>query len=115
MCSQKSIKPLFYIINKRSRKKNCKKRRMCYAINIRLQFYKCSFVSEKSGSDWTLDFDDCVRYGMKYGVSFNFLKIGDPVIVISRWEKSPGFTDSVRIKYVHTFRMHCSLLTIMFL
>lgn len=50
-----------------------------------------------SKSNWLLEFDEYVRSGVKYGVATNFLKAGDPIIVVSRWKKSPGFTESVRI------------------
>jgi len=58
-------------------------------------------IYEKPGvDDWVRDVDSRVQYGLTYGMASKFIKIGDPVIVVTGWKAGSGFTNTVRIVYV---------------
>lgn len=48
-------------------------------------------------SDWLKDVDARVQFGLKFGKSRNFMKQGDPIIIITGWKQGSGFTNTMRI------------------
>ncbi|KAG5305531.1 KPYK kinase, partial [Acromyrmex insinuator] len=54
--------------------------------------------------DWMKDVDVRVQYGLNFGKSRGFIKIGDSVIVVTGWRQGSGFTNTLRVVYVeHEF------------
>ena len=51
-------------------------------------------------SDWLKDVDARVQHGINLGKSRNFIKVGDPVVVVTGWKQGSGFTNTIRIVYV---------------
>jgi len=47
--------------------------------------------------DWLRDVDARVSTGLTFGKSKNFIKSGDPVIVVTGWKQGSGFTNTMRI------------------
>ncbi|XP_054279960.1 pyruvate kinase-like isoform X3 [Macrosteles quadrilineatus] len=47
--------------------------------------------------DWVKDVDFRVQFGLRFGRTRNFIKTGDPVIVVTGWKQGAGFTNTVRI------------------
>ncbi|XP_075230993.1 pyruvate kinase-like isoform X3 [Lycorma delicatula] len=48
-------------------------------------------------SDWLKDVDARVQFGLKFGKARNFVKQGDPVVVVTGWKQGSGFTNTMRI------------------
>ncbi|KAF7381026.1 hypothetical protein HZH68_015901 [Vespula germanica] len=59
------------------------------------------FYDEAPLSDWLKDVDVRVQYGLKFGKSRGFVRAGDSVVVITGWRQGSGFTNTLRIVYVH--------------
>lgn len=57
-------------------------------------------IIEEPLSDWLKDVDRRVVYAIKFGKSRQFIKAGDPVIIVTGWQKGSGFTNTLRIVYV---------------
>ncbi|KAL0270856.1 UNVERIFIED_CONTAM: hypothetical protein PYX00_008129 [Menopon gallinae] len=47
--------------------------------------------------DWLKDVDARVQFGLQFGKRQGFIKIGDPVIVITGWKQGSGYTNTLRI------------------
>ncbi|CAG0918598.1 unnamed protein product [Notodromas monacha] len=58
------------------------------------------FYKENRMDDWLRDVDRRVQYGIDVGRQDGFIKVGDPVVVITGWRKGSGFTNTMRILYV---------------
>jgi len=52
-------------------------------------------------SDWMEDVDLRVRFGVEHAKSRGMVSPGDPIIVITGWQKGSGFTNTMRIIYVN--------------
>lgn len=50
--------------------------------------------------DWLEDVNARVDYAVKIGKERSFVQTGDPVIVVTGWQKGAGFTNTVRVLYV---------------
>lgn len=50
-------------------------------------------------SDWLQDIEARVQYSMKYGKAMNFIKVGDPVLIVTGWQSGAGYTNTMRIVY----------------
>jgi len=50
--------------------------------------------------DWLKDVDNRVQFGINFGKSRNFIRSGDPIIVITGWKQGAGFTNTFRLLYV---------------
>ncbi|KAL2723305.1 pyruvate kinase-like isoform X1 [Vespula maculifrons] len=59
------------------------------------------YYDEAPLSDWLKDVDVRVQYGLKFGKSRGFVRAGDSVVVITGWRQGSGFTNTLRIVYVH--------------
>lgn len=55
---------------------------------------------ESALGDWLKDVDARAQFGLQFGKSRNFLKSGDPVIIVTGWKQGSGFTNTMRIVYV---------------
>lgn len=51
-------------------------------------------------ADWVKDVDVRVQFGLQFGISRDFIKTGDSVVVVTGWRKGSGFTNTLRIVYV---------------
>ncbi|XP_042229419.1 pyruvate kinase-like isoform X3 [Homarus americanus] len=50
--------------------------------------------------DWMDDVNARVDYAVGYGKERDFVKSGDPVVVVTGWQKGAGFTNTMRVLYV---------------
>nr|XP_045614197.1 pyruvate kinase PKM-like [Procambarus clarkii] len=50
--------------------------------------------------DWMDDVNARVDYAVGYGKERGFIKTGDPVVVVTGWQKGAGFTNTMRVLYV---------------
>jgi len=50
--------------------------------------------------DWMNDVNARVDYAVQYGKECGFIKAGDPVVVVTGWQKGAGFTNTMRVLYV---------------
>lgn len=41
-----------------------------------------------------------VDYAVSFGKERGFVKTGDPVVVVTGWQKGAGFTNTMRVLYV---------------
>lgn len=49
---------------------------------------------------WLKDMDDRIQAALKLGQKEGFLKVADPIIVITGWKQGLGYTNTMRIIYV---------------
>jgi pyruvate kinase len=52
-------------------------------------------------SDWMEDVDERVQFGMNFAKLRGMVKTGDPIIIVTGWQKGSGFTNTMRIVYVN--------------
>jgi len=50
--------------------------------------------------DWMTDVDNRVDEAVKVAKAQGFVKLGDPVVVVTGWKKGAGFTNTMRVVYV---------------
>lgn len=50
--------------------------------------------------DWMEDVNARVDYAVAYGKQRGFVKSGEPVVVVTGWQKGAGFTNTMRVLYV---------------
>jgi pyruvate kinase len=81
---------------------------MCILILLFKSFYCSGDYTDisfcKSGdtkSDWMEDVDLRVKFGVEHAKSRGMVAPGDPIIVITGWQKGSGFTNTMRIIYVN--------------
>lgn len=43
------------------------------------------------------DVDARVQFGLQFGKQRQFVKSGDPVVIVTGWKSGSGFTNTVRI------------------
>ncbi|XP_043273321.1 pyruvate kinase-like [Venturia canescens] len=49
--------------------------------------------------DWRKDMDQRIQSGMKYLRTNNYVEAGEPVVIVSGWRCSSGFTNCIRVVY----------------
>ncbi|XP_026322282.1 pyruvate kinase-like [Hyposmocoma kahamanoa] len=54
---------------------------------------------ESPDADWQLDIEKRVAFGVKWAINQGFIRIGDPVVIVSGWKQGSGFTNTMRIIY----------------
>ncbi|CAG9795107.1 unnamed protein product [Diatraea saccharalis] len=54
---------------------------------------------ESPDVDWQNDLDKRVNYCIKWAIARGFVRIGDPVVIVSGWRQGSGFTNTMRIVY----------------
>merc|ERR1711915_547980 len=47
--------------------------------------------------DWMDDVNARVDFAVEYGKKSGFIKSGDPVVVVTGWQKGAGFTNTMRV------------------
>merc|ERR1712002_1184418 len=52
--------------------------------------------------DWMDDVNARVDYAVEYGKQMGFIKPGDPVVVVTGWQKGAGFTNTMRVLYARS-------------
>ncbi|XP_023940771.1 pyruvate kinase-like [Bicyclus anynana] len=50
--------------------------------------------------DWQSDVENRVKYCIAWAREHGFVRIGDPLVVVSGWKQGSGFTNTMRIMYV---------------
>lgn len=65
-----------------------------------LHFTNLKTISDQALPDWLKDVDARVQCGLQFGKRQGFIKVGDPVIVITGWKQGSGYTNTLRIVYV---------------
>lgn len=50
--------------------------------------------------DWPHDVDARIQEAVKFGKKKNFIKSGDPIIIITGWRQGSGATNTLRVVYV---------------
>lgn len=51
----------------------------------------------QANPDWLKDVDARVQFGLNWGKGQQFIKSGDPVVVVTGWKQGAGFTNTVRL------------------
>ncbi|OXA56448.1 pyruvate kinase isoform X2 [Folsomia candida] len=51
--------------------------------------------------DWMLDVDSRVQFGVNFAKGRGMVKSGDPIIIVTGWQKGSGFTNTMRIVYAN--------------
>jgi hypothetical protein len=49
--------------------------------------------------DWQIDLEKRVTFCTKWAVSMGFVRVGDPIVLVSGWRQGSGFTNTMRIVY----------------
>lgn len=49
--------------------------------------------------DWQTDLDNRVNFCTKWAMEQAFIRIGDPIIIVSGWRQGSGYTNTMRIIY----------------
>ncbi|MFH4981636.1 hypothetical protein AB6A40_008345 [Gnathostoma spinigerum] len=59
--------------------------------------YPLHYPSSAPTVDWSADVDSRVSFGVSAAESFDFVKKGDPMIVVTGWRQGAGHTNTLRI------------------
>lgn len=51
--------------------------------------------------DWMEDVDGRVKFGVNFAKQRGMVKSGDPIIIVTGWQKGSGFTNTMRIVYAN--------------
>lgn len=51
--------------------------------------------------DWMVDVDSRVQFGVDFAKGRGMVKSGDPIIIVTGWQKGSGFTNTMRIVYAN--------------
>jgi len=57
--------------------------------------------TEDKHSDWMVDVDKRVQFGVDYAKQKGMVKSGDPIVIVTGWQKGSGFTNTIRIVTVN--------------
>ncbi|KAM3967339.1 pyruvate kinase [Aphomia sociella] len=49
--------------------------------------------------DWSVDLEQRINFCTKWAMEQGFIRIGDPVVIVSGWRQGSGFTNTMRIVY----------------
>ncbi|XP_049870336.1 pyruvate kinase-like [Pectinophora gossypiella] len=49
--------------------------------------------------DWQVDIEKRVAFASKWGMDRGFIRVGDPIVIVSGWQHGSGFTNTMRIIY----------------
>ncbi|MCL4131072.1 UNVERIFIED_CONTAM: hypothetical protein GTU68_065864, partial [Idotea baltica] len=63
-------------------------------------YYTGPFSAAERVEDWLEDVNARVAYAVEQGKGRGFIQAGDPVIVVTGWQKGAGFTNTMRVLYV---------------
>lgn len=50
--------------------------------------------------DWMKDVDARVQFGIDFGKSRDFIRSGDPIVIVTGWKSGSGYTNTMRVVYV---------------
>ncbi|XP_064292145.1 pyruvate kinase-like [Plodia interpunctella] len=50
-------------------------------------------------ADWPTDIEKRVNYASKWCIEQGFIRVGDPVVLVTGWRQGSGFTNTMRIVY----------------
>ncbi|XP_022825561.1 pyruvate kinase-like [Spodoptera litura] len=50
-------------------------------------------------TDWASDLEKRVNFAIKWSIERGFVRIGDPMVIISGWRQGTGFTNTMRVVY----------------
>ncbi|XP_052756024.1 uncharacterized protein LOC113515592 [Galleria mellonella] len=50
-------------------------------------------------TDWSIDLEKRYTFCMKWAMEQGFIRIGDPIILVSGWKQGSGYTNTMRIIY----------------
>ncbi|KAJ8727532.1 hypothetical protein PYW07_001651 [Mythimna separata] len=49
--------------------------------------------------EWSIDLERRVNYAISWGIEKGFIRIGDPIVIVSGWRQGSGFTNTMRVVY----------------
>lgn len=49
--------------------------------------------------DWQNDLEKRVNFCTKWAMELGFVRVGDPLVIVSGWRQGTGFTNTMRIVY----------------
>merc|ERR1712002_1305258 len=58
------------------------------------------YFTADTHEDWMQDVNMRVDYAVKCGKVRGFIKSGDPIVVVTGWQKGAGYTNTMRVLYV---------------
>uniref|UniRef100_A0A2A4JE60 Pyruvate kinase n=1 Tax=Heliothis virescens TaxID=7102 RepID=A0A2A4JE60_HELVI len=50
-------------------------------------------------TEWPVDLEKRVNFCIKWAVERGFIRIGDPIVIVSGWRQGSGFTNTMRVVY----------------
>ena len=57
--------------------------------------------AEELVEDWMVDVDARVQFGVNFAKQRGMVKTGDPIIIVTGWQKGSGYTNTMRIVYAN--------------
>lgn len=58
-----------------------------------------TLFSDAPDSDWQYDLEKRVNYCTKWAMERGFVRIGDPLAIVSGWRQGSGYTNTMRMVY----------------
>lgn len=49
--------------------------------------------------DWQVDLEQRVNFGIRFAMEQGFVRVGDPIVIVSGWKHGSGFTNTMRVFY----------------
>ncbi|CAH0605872.1 unnamed protein product [Chrysodeixis includens] len=49
--------------------------------------------------EWSTDLEKRVNFCVRWGVEKGFIRVGDPIVIVSGWRQGSGFTNTMRVIY----------------
>ncbi|KAJ8733337.1 hypothetical protein PYW08_001635 [Mythimna loreyi] len=50
-------------------------------------------------SEWAINLEKRVNFAISWGIERGFIRIGDPIVIVSGWRQGSGFTNTMRVVY----------------
>ncbi|OQV25567.1 Pyruvate kinase [Hypsibius exemplaris] len=75
---------------------------VCRSLHLFRGIYPVHYTTPKN-DDWSADVDGRVNEGIKVGIRRGVIKVNDPIVIVTGWQKGSGFTNTMRIIFVPQF------------